>query len=93
MEDVPSEYPHGDGRLGLARSCPWQKVVAVCGFRSWCRSRRLTSTLIMTAKLNNIDPQAWLAYVLARIADTPITELEQLLPWNWTPKTLNAQAA
>ncbi|WP_421405446.1 IS66 family transposase [Agrobacterium fabrum] len=51
------------------------------------------ATLIMTAKLNDIDPQAWLADVLARIADTPIIRLEQLLPWNWTPPTVNAQAA
>ncbi|NNU63082.1 IS66 family transposase [Ochrobactrum soli] len=51
------------------------------------------ATLIMTAKLNDIDPQAWLADVLARIADTPMTKLEQLLPWNWTPPTINAQAA
>ena len=51
------------------------------------------ATLIMTAKLNDIDPQVWLADVLARIADTPITRLEQLLPWNWTSLTVNAQAA
>ncbi|SIR24318.1 Transposase [Rhizobium sp. RU35A] len=51
------------------------------------------ATLIMSAKLNDIDPQAWLADVLANIADTPISRLEQLLPWNWTPKTLSAQAA
>ena len=51
------------------------------------------ATLIMSAKLNDIDPQAWLADVLANIADTPISRLEQLLPWNWTPKTLGAQAA
>ncbi|WP_430439374.1 IS66 family transposase [Shinella sp.] len=51
------------------------------------------ATLLMTAKLNDIDPQAWLADVLARIADTPITRLEQLLPWNWQQDTLNAQAA
>ena len=51
------------------------------------------ATLIMSAKLNDIDPQAWLADVLARIADTPITRLEQLLPWNWTPPAVNAQAA
>ncbi|ARO32389.1 IS66 family insertion sequence transposase protein (plasmid) [Rhizobium sp. NXC14] len=38
------------------------------------------ATLIMTAKLNDIDPQVWLADVLARIADTSITRLEQLLP-------------
>ena len=41
------------------------------------------ATLIMSAKLNDIDPQAWLADVLARIADTPLSKLEQLLPWNW----------
>lgn len=51
------------------------------------------ATLIMTAKLNEIDPQLWLADVLARIADTPITRLEQLLPWNWTPSIIDAQAA
>lgn len=51
------------------------------------------ATLIMSAKLNDIDPQAWLADVLANIADTPISRLEQLLPWNWMTKALNAQAA
>jgi hypothetical protein len=51
------------------------------------------ATLTMSAKLNDIDPQAWLADVLARIADTPISRLEQLMPWNWTPKTLSVQAA
>ncbi|CAN6451210.1 unnamed protein product [Victoria cruziana] len=51
------------------------------------------ATLIMTAKLNDIDPQAWLADVLANIADTPISRLEQFLPWNWKPHALSAQAA
>ncbi|MBB3428842.1 hypothetical protein FHT85_005873 [Rhizobium sp. BK312] len=46
----------------------------------------------MSAKLNDINPQAWLAAVLARIADTPISKLQQLLPWNWQPHGLNAQA-
>jgi hypothetical protein len=40
-------------------------------------------TLIQTAKLNNVDPQAWLADVLARIADHKIADLAALLPWNW----------
>ncbi len=40
------------------------------------------ATLIMSAKLNDVDPQAWLADVLAHTADTPITRLGQLLPWN-----------
>lgn len=45
------------------------------------------ATLIMTAKLNDVDPQAWLADVLARIADTPITTLEDLLPWNFDDRS------
>ncbi len=50
--------------------------------------------MIMTAKLNDVDPQAWLADVLARIADTPVTKLEQLLPWRWQPEqSLRDQAA
>jgi transposase len=44
-------------------------------------------TLIATAKLNNIDPQAWLAYVLRRIADHPARRLLELLPRNWHAPT------
>ncbi len=40
-------------------------------------------SLIVTAKLNDVDPQAWLADVLARIADHPSHQLDELLPWNW----------
>ena len=39
-------------------------------------------TLIGTAKINNVNPQAWLADVLARIADHPAARLHQLLPWS-----------
>jgi hypothetical protein len=44
--------------------------------------------MINTSKLNGVDPRAWLADVLARIADHPTQRLSELLPWNWT-----AQAA
>jgi transposase len=40
-------------------------------------------SLIVTAKMNDVDPQAWLADVLAQIADLPQTRLDELLPWNW----------
>ena len=46
-------------------------------------------TLIVTAKMNDVDPQAWLADVLARIADHSSQRLDELLPWNWK----QAQAA
>jgi len=42
-------------------------------------------TLIGTAKPNDVDPQAWLADVLARIDSIPMTRLDELLPWNCAP--------
>ena len=50
-------------------------------------------TLIGTAKLNDVDPQAWLADVLGRIAGTPQRRLHELLPWHWQPVGLQDQAA
>ena len=50
-------------------------------------------TLIETAKLNDIDPQAWLADVLARISDHPAKRLDELLPWNWKTAVKAAAAA
>jgi hypothetical protein len=49
------------------------------------------ATLITSAKLNDVDPLAWLADVLARIADMPQSRLPELLPWQW--KKLDRQAA
>ncbi len=43
------------------------------------------NSLIVTAKLNDVDPQAWLADVLGRIASHPAQRLAELLPWNWQP--------
>ncbi len=40
-------------------------------------------SLIVPAKLNDVDPRAWLADVLSRIADHPVRSLHELLPWNW----------
>jgi hypothetical protein len=40
-------------------------------------------SLIVTGKLNGVDPRAWLADVLPRIADHPASRLHELLPWNW----------
>jgi hypothetical protein len=40
-------------------------------------------SLITTAKLNDVDPQAWLADILARIASHPAHRIEELMPWNW----------
>jgi hypothetical protein len=40
-------------------------------------------SLIVSAKMNDINPQAWLADVLARINDLPQSRLDELLPWEW----------
>ena len=50
-------------------------------------------TLIGTAKLNDVDPQVWLADVLRRIAGTPRSRLDELLPWNWVPEQRHDLAA
>jgi transposase len=48
--------------------------------------------LIVTAKMNGVDPQAWLADVLTRIAVHPAHRLDELLPWNWRPQSQAASA-
>ena len=50
-------------------------------------------SLIVTAKMNDIDPQAWLADVLTRIADHPVSRLDELLPWYWKATQNQAAAA
>jgi transposase len=50
-------------------------------------------SLIETAKLNGLDPQAWLRDVLDRIADHPNNRIGELLPWNWSPASPAAEAA
>ncbi len=47
------------------------------------KSAAIAYTLIETAKLNGVDPQAWLTNVLGRIADHKITKLDQLMPWSY----------
>ncbi len=50
-------------------------------------------SLIVTAKMNDVDPQAWLADLLSQIAAHPVNRLDELPPWNWTPKSSTNVAA
>ena len=81
-----------DGRICLTNNAAERAIRGLAlGRKSWlfAGSDRgadrcaFMLTLIATAKLNDIDPQAWLADVLARIADIPQSRLGELLPWNW----------
>src|SRR5262245_10938535 len=80
------------------------RAVAV-GRRNWTfagsdeggRRAAAIYTLIATAKLNDIDPQAWLADVLARLPDRAATRIHALMPWSWrlqhVPHPAHAQSA
>jgi len=50
-------------------------------------------TLIVSCKMNNIDPQAWMADVLARLPDITVSRVPELLPWNWKTEQEAVKAA
>ena len=81
-----------DGRICLSNNAAERSLrgIAVgrknwtfCGSDSGGLRAAAIYTLIETAKLNDVDPRAWLADVLARIADHPAKGITELLPWNW----------
>jgi transposase len=93
-----------DGRVCLSNNAAERGLRGIAlGRKSWlfCGSDRggqraaAMYSLIVTAKMNGVDPQAWLADVLSRIATHPAHRLDELLPWNWTPRAsaTPAQAA
>ena len=92
-----------DGRVCLSNNAAERSLRGVAlGRKSWlfCGSDRggqraaAMYSLIITCKMNGVDPQAWLADVLARIAAHPMHRLDELLPWNWRNAIVShAQAA
>ncbi len=90
-----------DGRICISNNAAERALRGIAlGRKSWlfCGSDRggeraaVMYSLIGTAKLNGVDPQAWLADVLARLADHPARHLADLLPWNWHPRSVPAAA-
>ena len=67
--------------------------MAVRRFRTRADRAAAMSTLIVTAKINDVDPQAWLADVLARIAGILQSRLPELLPWQWKKTTCRRDSA
>lgn len=91
-----------DGRICLTNNAGERALRGFAlGRKSWlfAGSERgadraaIMATLITTAKLNDVDPQAWLADVLARIAEHPAHRLDELLPWNWAAQRSRPIAA
>jgi transposase len=91
--DTFTRFLH-DGRICLTNNAAERALRGIAlGRKSWLfagsdrggERAAVMYTLIQTARLNAVDPQAWLADVLARINDHNIQRLEQLLPWSWKP--------
>jgi transposase len=92
-----------DGRICLTNNAAERALRGFAlGRKSWlfagsdrgAERAAVMATLITTAKLNDVDPQAWLADVLAHINDHAIHRLDELLPWNWRkPMPSRAEAA
>jgi transposase len=93
-----------DGRVCLSNNAAERGLRGIAlGRKSWlfCGSDRggqraaALYSLIVTAKMNGVDPQVWLADVIARIATHPAHRLDELLPWNWTSPNpaISARAA
>jgi transposase len=81
-----------DGRICMSNNAAERALRGVAvGRRNWTfagsdrggERAAAIYTLIETAKLNGVDPQAWLADVLARLPDHPAKRVNDLLPWNW----------
>jgi transposase len=81
-----------DGRICLSNNAAERALRGIAvGRRNWTfagsdrggERAAAIYTLIESAKLNGIDPQAWLADVLARLPDHPAKRVSDLLPWNW----------
>ncbi len=83
-----------DGRVCLTNNAAERALRGIAvGRKAWlfCGSDRggeraaAIYSLIVTARLNDVDPRPWLADVLARIGDHKASKLDELLPWNWKP--------
>ncbi len=91
-----------DGRVCLTNNAAERALRGIAvGRRNWTfagsdaggRRAAAVFTLVETCKFNNVDPQAWLADVLARLPDHPAKQIDDLLPWNWKERQLATTAA
>jgi hypothetical protein len=91
-----------DGRICLSNNAAERALRGIAlGRRAWLfagsdrggERAAFIYSLIVTAKMNDIDPQAWLADVLRRINDHLASQLHELLPWHWKKPEPQAAAA
>lgn len=88
--DNPARHGHNDPEMALGR-----KSWLFCGSDRGGQRAAVLYSMIVSAKMNDIDPQAWLADALARLPAYPAHLIDDLLPWNWRsakPRTQPAAA-
>ncbi|MER8589809.1 transposase domain-containing protein, partial [Mesorhizobium sp. M1338] len=84
----PAQHGQNDPEMVLGR-----KSWLFCGSDRGGQRAAVLYSLIVSAKMNDIDPQVWLAHVLARLPAYPAHRIDDLLPWNWRPAKLRTQPA
>ena len=91
-----------DGRICLTNNAAERALRGIAlGRKSWlfAGSERggdraaFMYTLIVTAKMNDVDPQAWMADVLARLPNIIVSRVHELLPWHWKAEVKAVKAA
>jgi len=91
-----------DGRLEMSNNAAERAIRPIAlgrknylfaGSDAGGRRAAIMYTLIETAKLNDVDPEAWLTDVIDRIAEHPINRIDELAPWNWSLEKSQARAA
>ena len=91
-----------DGRLCISNNAAEREIRPIAvGRHNWTfagsdeggRRAAAIYTLIHSARINDVDPHAWLADVLARLQDHPAKRIDELLPWNWKHERLQKAAA
>jgi transposase len=84
----PARFGQNDRTVAIGR-----KNYLFAGSDAGGRRATAIYSLIESAKLNGLNPQHYLADVLARIADHPARRIAELLPWNWQPLDATRAAA
>ncbi|WP_300042907.1 transposase, partial [uncultured Paracoccus sp.] len=77
------ELDNNAAERGMRAIALGRKNYLFVGSEAGGKAAAIAYTLIETAKLNDVDPHAWLADTLARIPDYKITKVDDLLPWRW----------
>ncbi|WP_299951153.1 IS66 family transposase [Hyphomonas sp. BRH_c22] len=81
------DFPSNAAERGMRGLAIGRKNWLFAGSEGRGHAAAIAYTLIETARLNDVDPQAWLTHILSRIADHPINRVADLAPWNFPDRS------